>query len=205
MSKSRDLAALHGCIAILGGSFDPIHLGHLHIARQILENSQIKQVIFVPNGRHNFKKDQLRLDFEQRYALVQEAIKDEPRFSISPLDKDGSGYTADLMRSFQSQNPLQKYVFVIGSDNLPGLKRWFDFAWLKDNTVFLVIPRPGLQIGEADLLGIQACILDIELSSVSATQIREKIKKGQSIQGLVSQGLEERIFRLYSELFACQG
>lgn len=204
MSSFRNSALLQGCHAVLGGSFDPIHLGHLHIAKQILEKSPVEQVIFVPNGIHNFKKDQLRLDFDQRYALVQEAIKDEARFTISALDRDGSGYTADLMRSFQTAYPTQKYVFVIGSDNLQGLKAWFDYAWLRQYIGFLILPRPGFEINESDLAGLKACILDIELSPISATQIRNLISRGESIHGLVPKGLEKQINKLYSKLLTCQ-
>ncbi len=188
---------LQNCTAVLGGSFDPIHLGHLHIARQILIKSPVSKVLFIPCNNHNFKKDRIYLDFASRFDLVSQAIASEPAFEISAADSEGSGYTAHLMQRLQAQNPRTNYVFVIGSDNLPGLANWFDFNWLQSNLRFLILPRPGFELQERYLHGIDAFILDIELSPISSTQIRERISRGESIHGLVPDKLERRIGELY--------
>lgn len=192
-----DTTTLNGLVAVLGGSFDPIHLGHLHIARQILCKSPLKEVLFVPSGKHNFKKDSIFLDYDSRYQLVHQAIETEPGFAISAADKKGSGYTAHLMQKLKCDNPAQDYVFIIGSDNLQTLPKWYDYAWLRENVVFIILPRPDFPIKDAYLDGIKAFILDIELSPISSTQIRNKIHQAESIHGLVPEKLEQTIYDLY--------
>lgn len=197
MLKSGDLGILKGRTAVLGGCFDPIHLGHLHIAHEILRLSSIKEVLFIPNGKHNFKKDSIILDYDNRYELVRQAIEDQPGFAISDQDKAGTGYTAHLMQKLQAENPGQNYAFVIGSDNLAGLHKWYDFPWLRENLCFLILPRPGYEIKEAYLLGLQEVILNIELSPISSTEIRTRIARDESIQYLVPHKLEHIICELY--------
>ncbi len=192
-----DPGNLEGYTAVLGGSFDPIHLGHLHIANQVLKLSSVKQVLFIPNGNHHFKVGKVRLSFSERYALVQRAIADEPRFAVSDADKIGSGYTAHLMRRLFAENPQTRFVFIIGSDNLPKLDKWFDFSWLASNLHFLVLPRPGYEILADTLPTIKASLLPIELSPISSTEVKRCIDSGKSIRGLVPQSLEEDIIRLY--------
>lgn len=192
-----DPGNLEGYTAVLGGSFDPIHLGHMHIANQVLKLSSVKQVLFIPNGNHHFKAGKVRLSFSERYALVQRAIANEPRFAVSDADKIGSGYTAHLMRRLFAENPQTPFVFIIGSDNLPKLDKWFDFPWLAANLHFLVLPRPGYEILTDTLPTIKASLLPIELSPISSTEVKRCIDSGKSIRGLVPQSLEEDIIRLY--------
>jgi len=191
------LRELDGVTAILGGSFDPIHNGHLHIARQILYWSRVAQVLFVPNGNHHFKKGLVRLSFSDRYNLVKSAIEGEERFAISTADRNGTGYTADLMRALYRDNPDTSYVFVIGSDNLPALPTWYNYPWLVKNAYFLVLPRPGFQIDMEVMHQIKASILPIELSPISSSDVRSRIDQGESITGLVPAELEPSIIRLY--------
>ena len=188
---------LEGSTAVLGGSFDPIHNGHLHIARQILYWSRVAQVLFVPNGNHHFKKGLVRLSFSDRYTLVKSAIASEERFAISAADRNGTGYTADLMKALYRDNPDTSFVFVIGSDNLPTLSSWYNFPWLAKNVYFLVLPRPGFQIDLEIMQQIKASILPIELSPISSSDVRARIDQGESIAGLVPAELENSIIRLY--------
>lgn len=127
--------------ALLGGSFDPIHNGHLHIAREILKSGYVSRLVFLPNARHNFKKSNVVLDFQHRLALVRDAL--EPGMEAWEDDADGSGYTAELLQKLYRKHPQLLFHFVIGSDNLANLPLWYDFAWLRANARFLIIPRPG--------------------------------------------------------------
>ena len=192
-----DHRELEGRTAILGGSFDPVHNGHLHIARQVLYWSRISQVLFVPNGSHHFKKGMVRASFNDRFELVKRAIASEPRFAISDIDRSGSGYTADFMQELMRENPLERYAFIIGSDNLPTLRKWYNFKWLAQNVHFLLLPRPDFAIDLNLISNLKASILPIELNSVSSTQIRQRIDIGDSISGLVPTNLEEKIIALY--------
>ena len=198
------LRELEGVTAVLGGSFDPIHNGHVHIARQILYWSRVANVLFVPNGNHHFKQGLVRLSFADRYALVKAAIVNEARMAISSADRSGTGYTADLMKQLYKDHPDTSFVFVIGSDNLTSLPEWYNFPWLVKNVYFLVLPRPGFQIEMEIMNQIKASILPIELSPLSSTEIRARIDQGQSITGLVPQVVEEDIVRLYQQHPNCE-
>jgi len=197
MQDNKISQELSGCTAVLGGSFDPIHLGHLHIAAQILRTSFVKEVLFVPSDRHNFKRDSLILDYNTRCRLVKAAIQNEPRFAFSDADQGSQGYSAELMQKLSSEHPGTPFVFVIGSDNLPGLKKWNNAEWLQANVKFLVLPRPGHEITENDLAGWKTVILPISLSPISATGIRQRIARGESIHNMVPEFLEAEIVQLY--------
>jgi nicotinate-nucleotide adenylyltransferase len=184
--------------ALLGGSFDPIHNGHLHIAREILHTGHFSSVIFLPNAIHNFKKDTVFLDFANRYALVKDAL--EPGMEAWDDDATGSGFTSDLLKHLMIKHPQQQFYWVIGSDNLHGLPAWHDFPWLQHSIDFLVIPRPGWLLDEQILSHIRHHILHIPPSPVSSTLIRDKIFRGESISGLVPHALEDRIISLYEPL-----
>lgn len=130
--------------ALLGGSFDPIHNGHLHIAREILKSGYVSRLVFLPNARHNFKKSNVVLDFQHRLALVRDAL--EPGMEAWEDDADGSGYTAELLQKLYRKHPQLLFHFVIGSDNLANLPLWYDFAWLRANARFLIIPPSRLSV-----------------------------------------------------------
>jgi nicotinate-nucleotide adenylyltransferase len=169
----------------------------LHIARQVLLHSSFARVLFIPNGNHHFKAGKVRLAFSDRFALVAKAIASEPRFSISAADESGSGYTAHLMQGLYAENPDTCYVFIIGSDNLSKLDKWFDFPWLAANLHFLVLPRPGFDIHTEMLPSLTVSMLPIELSPISSSDIRRRIDCGESIHGLVPENMEADIIRLY--------
>ncbi|MDD3144352.1 MAG: nicotinate (nicotinamide) nucleotide adenylyltransferase [Candidatus Cloacimonetes bacterium] len=186
--------------ALLGGSFDPVHNGHLHIAREILRSGSAESVVFLPNARHNFKRDSVLLDYERRRELVAAVL--EPGMEVWDDDAQGSGYTSDLLKRLYQKHPDRCFLWVIGSDNLAGLPRWHDFNWLKGQVRFLIIPRPGYPAAEAVLKRIRRKTLKITPSEVSSTLVRARIKTGESITDLVPQRIEERVKQLYLPLVA---
>lgn len=186
------------CHALLGGSFDPIHNGHLHIARQILSSGFASTVVFLPNARHNFKQGSVVLDFANRFALVEAVL--EPGMEVWPDDSAGSGYTSDLMQRLYQQHAEKNFLWVIGSDNLSTLAWWHDFNWLRENVTFLIIPRPDFPLRAEVLDLIKHEILQIEVSYVSSTRVRRRIKAGRSLYGLVPEAIEERVVSLYRPL-----
>lgn len=197
--KLYNLSDLEGCIAILGGSFDPIHAGHIHIAKQVLYWSRISSVVFVPNGKHHFKSDSVQLSYKQRYGLIKKAIEGEKGLAISTADEDGSGYTADFMQLLMEENPHTHYVFIIGSDNVAGLANWYNFTWLAANLHFLILPRPGYPIDMEIVKSIRATLLPIELSPISSTGIKQRISNGEDISSMVPPSVHKDIIRLYSK------
>lgn len=198
--KYSNLHDLEGMTAILGGSFDPVHLGHLHIAQQVLFWTRVQSVLFVPNGNHHFKQDKVCLSYPDRYSLLKAAIAKQPRMAISPADKSGTGFTSHLMQKLMADNPGTRYGFIIGSDNLANLENWHDFPWLAKHVHFIVLPRPGYQVELPLLSKLRVSLLPIELCPISSTQIKERIAKGKSIRDLVPEHLEQKILELYHNL-----
>lgn len=196
--KLFNLPDLDCCTAILGGSFDPIHSGHIHIAKQVMFWSRISSVVFVPNGKHHFKSGSVQLGYKQRLSLVKKAISGESNMSVSTADKDGSGYTADFMQQLMQDNPSTRYVFVIGSDNVATLPKWYNFEWLASNLHFLVLPRPGYPIDMEVVKSIRATLLPIELSPISSTEIKRRIANMEDISELVPSSIQHEIVQLYS-------
>lgn len=184
--------------ALLGGSFDPIHNGHLHIAREILRLKAADAVIFLPNATHNFKRDKVLLDYKSRRELVAKVL--EPGMEVWDDDAEGSGYTADLIRKLSSKHPQSSFLWVIGSDNLAELHLWHDFNWLKNNVRFLIIPRPGHTTNPKLLKKIRRKTLNTVPSDISSTQIRQIIRQGGSIHGLVPAAIEKSVLRHYLPL-----
>lgn len=185
--------------ALLGGSFDPFHLGHLHIARCILELSAVSRVVFLPSGKHNFKADTIHLSFVKRLELIQQAIKGETAMEVWDEDSadKGSGYTADLMKRLYQKHPNTPFCFVIGSDNLAKLSQWKHFEWLCPNVEFLLLPRPDYDHNHEVTKLLKLKSLAIPLCSISSSDIRSKIAGGHSIKGLVPEVIMDDCVRLY--------
>lgn len=165
-----------------------------------MQSTPIKGFILMPNRYHRFKPDSRRLPFETRLELIQEAIKGQDNVSLWLDDADGSGYTADLMRSLYLKHPDERFSFVIGSDNLKKLNAWHDYDWLREHLHFIVIPRPNQVLHTQRLGEIQHTIVDIQSPDISSTDIRARIKNGQSIKGLVPSYLEDKIIGLYRSI-----
>lgn len=191
------ISGLKGCTAILGGSFDPIHMGHLHIANQVLDNCEIDELLLVPCAKHPFKTDSIRLSYAERCRLIECAIFNQPRLALSLADESGSGFTSHLMQKLTREHPSKNFAFIIGSDNLANLHKWHDFPWLCANVHFIILPRPEYSLNEANSLPIKASILPIPLSPISSSDIRHRIALGESIRNLVPTCIESELTHLY--------
>ncbi|PKN78770.1 MAG: nicotinate (nicotinamide) nucleotide adenylyltransferase [Candidatus Cloacimonetes bacterium HGW-Cloacimonetes-1] len=185
-------------VAIIGGSFDPVHNGHLHIAGEILRLTSVDKVIFVPSGKHHFKQSQIHLDYAQRLDLLRLASKTNDRFDVWDVDSPStSGYTSDMFKQLYRDYPEHRFCFVLGSDNVSQLPRWHDFAWLSQNVEFLIIPRFNATLLPEVLAAIRYQVLSCELSPISSTLIRENIAQHLPITGLVPRDLEPIIIDSY--------
>jgi nicotinate-nucleotide adenylyltransferase len=202
---------LKGAYAILGGSFDPIHNGHLYLAKEVLSLSPVHKVILIPSYHHNFKAEEIVLDYDSRLALAQEAVDHfnplhfvaysaedfRTPIEVWDMEREESGYTSDLVRKLKQQYPHQSFAFIIGADNLQKLPQWHDFDWLRQNLHFIILPRPECAMPCDVLSQIEHSILDMPLCKISSSEIRERIARDESISGLVPENLELRIRNLY--------
>ena len=190
-------------VAILGGSFDPVHLGHLHIANQVLEMGAAQEVWFVPSGNHRFKQSIILLDFDTRVSLINRTIAAEKRFKCLEIDKAGigDGTTYDIMQRLKSTYPQYAFSFLIGMDNLGQLPTWFNYNWLKENVRFLISTRPGYSPDPNITSQLKDFgYLNCKPMDISSTNIRARLSSGLGIQGLVPHTLLVEITKLYKTL-----
>lgn len=181
--------------ALLGGSFDPVHNGHLHLAREIMALGLAAQVAFLPVNRHNFKHQTCVLDYPTRYRLI--ALTLEEGMLLWDDDAEGSGYTSDLMRRIYARYPGKRFAFVIGADNLSTLPDWHEADWLRENVDFLVLPRPGYPMDQHINSGFRLHLADIATTPESSTLIRERIARGEDARDMLPESIAGLVHHLY--------
>ena len=189
-------------VGMIGGTFDPIHIGHLIIAEEARTRLELQQMVFVPAGRPPHKLDHEIADAESRVAMVRLAIADNPHFAASRIDVDRPGpcYSIDTVRILQSQQGSETQVFfLIGSDSLSELPTWYQPERLLRLCQVVAVRRPGHQVdlGKVDRLlpgaGALIQVLDAPFLDVSSTEIRRRVHAGRSIRYLVPAPVEQFI------------
>ena len=183
-------------IAIYGGTFDPIHHGHLILAREALEKLQLDKVVFVPAAISPFKKTAALASGELRLAMLRAAIEGETRFTADDceLRRPGPSYTVDTVEEIKRQNAVAQIYCLIGEDNVDALTRWHRFRDLEKLVRFVVLDRTGqLPSGAYQVIGRRI--------DISATEIRKRVACGQSIRYFVPEAVEKIIqqTKIYKE------
>lgn len=187
-------------IAILGGSFNPPHLGHLLISQQILDFLDFDEVWLTPCYQHTFLKHLAPI--KDRVAMTKMIIYDRVKFSDEEIKNKLSGDSIDLLDILTKKHPQDTFSFVIGSDNLAGFKRWGRWEKLITTYNFLIFPRPNfsghLSQYKLNSPDYKFHFMDDPLlvtSDISSTKIRERIQKNISIKHLVPDEVGSYIFK----------
>ncbi len=177
-------------IGIYGGSFDPIHHGHLILAREALETLAFDEVIFVLAAQSPHKQDRAPSPVAARWEMLTAAIAGEPNFSASRLeiDRPPPSYSVETVEALRMAQPEAELFFLVGEDNLPELSTWHRFDDLQKLVQFIVLDRSGEEV-EYDYPAIRRKI------DISATTIRKRVASGQSIRYFVPEAVEEIIRR----------
>jgi nicotinate-nucleotide adenylyltransferase len=167
-------------IGLYGGSFDPIHNGHLILARDAMERLELNKVVFLPARISPHKLDCPPALPEARCQMLAAAIADEPRFEMDPceIEREGPSFAVDTVQLFRKRYPGTKLYYFIGDDNLPELDTWRDIANLRELTQFVVLSRAGMPF----LSEFPTITRHIEISS---TEIRNRIARGLSVRYMV--------------------
>ena len=196
---------------VLGGTFDPVHNGHIAMAREARDRLDLSYVVFVPAGNPWLKSDVPVTPAEQRLEMVELAVGPYSYFRVSriEIDRPGPSYTIDTIRELKSQPGNKKEIyFILGWDTLTQLPRWHKVSGLVKLCRLVAIPRPGiappdLPALETEIPGISQSVilLDTPPVDISATDIRERSARGLSLAGLVPEAVEQYILdkRLYRE------
>lgn len=177
-------------IGIYGGTFDPIHHGHLILAREAREILGLDEVIFVLAEKSPHKANLSPASAAARWTMLTAAIAHENGFSASRLeiDRPSPSYSIDTVELLRAERPDTEFFFLIGEDNLPQLSRWHRFDELRRLVQFVVLDRSGATV-EGPYPVVRRRI------DISATTVRNRVASGQSIRYLVPEAVEQLIRR----------
>lgn len=178
-------------VGLFFGSFNPIHIGHLIIGNVMAEHADLDEVWYVVTPQNPLKKNNTLLHEFDRYDMVNLAIMDHPKFRVSDVEfhLPKPSYTIDTLTYIQEKFPQNKFVLIIGEDNLCQLPKWKNYNSILEYFELYVYPRPNS--GDCDLKNhknvrfVEAPLLDI-----SATYIRQSIKKNLSVKYMITQEVE---------------
>jgi len=190
-------------IGILGGTFDPVHIGHLAVADEAASRLGLAEVLFVPAGKPWLKADVRILPAEHRLKMVKLAIAGKPCFKLSTIEveRESPTYTVDTITELRRQfGAGDELLFIIGWDNLADLPRWRQPERLISMCHLVAVPRVGCQVPDLDSLeavipGLsqRVIMLDKPEIDVSASVIRERVRRGLSINHLVPEAVARYI------------
>jgi nicotinate-nucleotide adenylyltransferase len=194
-------------IGVLGGTFDPIHVGHLAAARAAMECAQLDRIIFVPTGRPPHRPP-TATEPGHRLEMTRLAISTEKRFEVSDVEvkRPGRSFTSDTLRELHAQHPEDQLFLILGWDAARLFNTWHEPDQVRQLATITVVARPGsrspqqsdLDAAGLDGKGVILCL--VGTPGVSASEIRQDIKEGRSIEGKVPPAVERYIaaHRLYS-------
>lgn len=170
--------------ALLGGTFNPLHNGHLTIARSVLEQGLADEVWMLITPCNPWKTNQSLLDDRLRYDMVAEAVKGMEGIQASDYEfkLDKPSYTANTLRHISADYPDREFILTIGADNWVKFDEWKDYKFIEANYKIIVYPRKGCEVKE---LPAGVTLLNSPLEDVSSTIIRNLIRKGEPIDQLV--------------------
>lgn len=188
-------------IGIMGGTFDPIHHGHLVAASEVQYYFDLDEVIFVPTGEQPFKKDRKVTLAEHRYLMTVIATASNPRFSVSRVDieRGGTTYTVDTLRDLRKEHPDADLYFITGADVLPQILNWKDNEELWGLAHFVGVNRPGHLLDTSGLPQDAVSVVEIPAMAISSTGIRNRAHAGVPVWYLVPDGVVQYInkYHLY--------
>jgi len=179
----------------MGGTFDPVHHGHLVAASEVAAEFGLDEVIFVPTGRPSFKQDRDVTLAEHRYLMTVIATASNPRFAVSRVDIDRQRltYTVDTLRELHAQRPAAELFFITGADALQQILTWKDPDELFVMAHFVGVTRPGHALTVDGLPRDRVSVLEIPALAISSTDIRARVRMGKPVWYLVPDGVVQYI------------
>jgi len=165
---------------ILGGAFDPVHLGHINLAGQIHDIKKLNGVLLVPTWTHPVKNSRVFASFDDRLEMLKLAVKDFNYFCISSLEKEEqlSGYTLDTIRAIKKRYPQVEFYFIIGSDNINQLDKWYHPEEILQEIKILAGTRPtGITKAIDSVYSKRIEFIDIKPFEASSSDIRTLLKE----------------------------
>jgi len=180
-------------IGVMGGTFDPIHHGHLVAASEVADSFGLDEVVFVPTGQPWQKSDVT--ESEHRYLMTVIATASNPSFSVSrvDIDRDGPPYTIDTLRDVQRLNPDADLYFITGADAIAQILSWRNHDELWELAHFVAVSRPGHVLNTDGLPVEDVSQLEIPALAISSTDCRGRVRGGHPVWYLVPDGVVQYI------------
>ncbi|MDL9979612.1 nicotinate-nucleotide adenylyltransferase [Microbacterium candidum] len=180
-------------IGVMGGTFDPIHNGHLVAASEVAQSFDLDEVVFVPTGEP-WQKTKVT-DSEHRYLMTVVATASNPRFTVSRVDIDRPGptYTIDTLRDLRAQRPGAELFFITGADAVAQILSWRDHHELWELAHFVAVSRPGHVLSTDGLPADGVSQLEVPALAISSTDCRDRVGRGHPVWYLVPDGVVQYI------------
>ncbi len=181
-------------LGLYGGSFDPVHLGHLLVARAAMEELALDRIAFIPAARSPFKPDAIPAGAELRLRWLRIALAGWTNADVDDLEirRTGTSYSIDTVREFGTRWPVAELFWLIGADHVETLPQWREAGELASKVTFVVIPRPGSEPAALPTPYRLRTLRGWPLS-VSSSELRERVRDGRTIASLVPPGVAESI------------
>jgi nicotinate-nucleotide adenylyltransferase len=182
-------------VGIMGGTFDPVHHGHLVAASEVAARFALDEVIFVPTGQPWQKTDQAVSPAEDRYLMTVIATASNPRFSVSRVDIDRRGptYTIDTLTDLRAEHPDAELFFITGADALQQILSWHKVEELFKHAHFIGVTRPGYRLNGEHLPAGAVTLVEVPAMAISSTGCRERVAAGEPVWYLVPDGVVQYI------------
>ncbi|MEV0566388.1 nicotinate-nucleotide adenylyltransferase [Dactylosporangium sp. NPDC050588] len=183
-------------VGIMGGTFDPIHHGHLVAASEVADRFGLDQVVFVPTGDPWQKSGSAVSSPEDRYLMTVIATASNPRFTVSRVDVDRGGptYTVDTLRDLREQyGASAELFFITGADALKKILSWKDARDLFDLAHFVGVTRPGFELDASHLPADSVSLVQVPAMAISSTDCRRRVASGKPVWYLVPDGVVQYI------------
>jgi nicotinate-nucleotide adenylyltransferase len=189
-------------IGIFGGTFDPVHIGHLIIAEQAREQARLDQVWFVPSARPPHKLEKPITPFDRRAEMLQLAVAGQPNFVVDTSEKErpGPSYTADTLADLHRLRAGNDYFLIMGSDCLPDFPSWHEPQRIVELATLVVSARPGWELwtearlagalGIADAAKVRLLPIAMPLIDISSRDLRKRASEGRSLLYLAPRAVE---------------
>ncbi len=189
-------------LGVMGGTFDPVHHGHLVAASEVQARFGLDEVVFVPTGRPWQKADEEVSPAEHRYLMTVIATASNPRFTVSRVDVDRPGptYTIDTLRDLSRQRPDSDLFFITGADALSQILGWKDVEEMWGLARFIGVTRPGHDLSDTGLPQDRVSLLEVPAMAISSTDCRDRVRADEPVWYLVPDGVVQYIgkHRLYA-------
>jgi nicotinate-nucleotide adenylyltransferase len=183
-------------LGIMGGSFDPIHLGHLVTAEQAHHDLRLDEVVFVPAGAP-WQKMRTLAGAEHRYLMTVLATAANPVFSVSRVEVDtpGASYTLDTLKRFRVELPTTELFFITGADAILNILTWKDADAVLGLATFVGATRPGHDLSGLEEAGLRerVRVLDVPALAISSTDVRRRFATGNPVRYLIPREVEEYV------------